>query len=77
MSFREKVVTVLEKVRPALQMDGGDIEVAEILEDEKVVLVRLRGACYGCPMSTMTVKGYVEQTLKEEIPELSEVRLVK
>ncbi len=77
MSLREKVTTLLEKVRPALQMDGGDIELVDVLEDEKIVLVRLRGACYGCPMSTMTIKGYVEQTLKEEVPELSEVRLVK
>ncbi len=77
MSLKERVAAVIEKVRPALQMDGGDIELADVLDEEKVVLVRLRGACYGCPMSTMTIKGYVEQVVREEVPEIGEVRLVK
>lgn len=77
MSLKERVAAVIEKVRPALQMDGGDIELADVLDEEKVVLVRLRGACFGCPMSTMTIKGYVEQVVKEEVPEISEVRLIK
>jgi Fe-S cluster biogenesis protein NfuA len=49
----------------------------DVLADEKAVLVRLKGACFGCPMSTFTIKGYVEQVMKEEIPEITEVRLVK
>jgi len=77
MELKEKVVAALEKVRPALQGDGGDIELVDVLEDEKAVLVRLKGACFGCPMSTYTIKGYVEQVLKQEIPEITEVRLVK
>jgi len=77
MELKEKVVAALEKVRPALQGDGGDIELVDVLADEKAVLVRLKGACFGCPMSTYTIKGYVEQVLKQEIPEITEVRLVK
>ena len=75
MSLREKVEAVIEKVRPALEADGGGIDLVDILEDEKVVLVNLTGACHGCPMSTMTIKGFVEQTMIEEIPEIKEVRL--
>jgi len=77
MELKEKVVAVIEKVRPALQGDGGDIELVDVLAEEKAVLVRLKGACFGCPMSTYTIKGYVEQVMKEEIPEIKEVRLVK
>ena len=77
MDLQERINAVIEKVRPALQADGGDIEVIEILEDEKAVVVQLRGACHGCPMSTMTIKGYVEKVLKEEIPEIEEVRLAE
>lgn len=75
MGLREKVDSVIEKVRPALEADGGGIEVVDIVEDNKVVLVRLQGSCHGCPMSMMTLKGYVEQTLINEIPEINEVRL--
>lgn len=75
MDLKERVSSVIETVRPALQADGGDIEFVDVLEDEKVVLVRLRGACHGCPMSMMTLKGYVEQVVKEQIPEIQEVRL--
>lgn len=77
MDLKEKVEAVIEKVRPALQGDGGDIELVDVLADEKVVLVRLRGACFGCPMSTFTIKGYVEKTLKELVPEITEVRLAQ
>jgi Fe-S cluster biogenesis protein NfuA len=77
MELKEKVSAVIEKVRPALQGDGGDIELVDVLADEKAVLVRLKGACFGCPMSTFTIKGYVEQVMKDEVPEISEVRLVK
>lgn len=75
MDLKERVHSVIEKVRPALEADGGGIELVDVLADEKVVLVNLTGACHGCPMSTMTIKGYVEQTIKEEIPEIKEVRL--
>lgn len=75
MELKEKVNAVIEKVRPALEADGGGIELVDVLAEEKAVLVKLTGACHGCPMSTMTIKGYVEQTMKEEIPEINEVRL--
>ena len=77
MELKEKVSAVIEKVRPALQGDGGDIELVDVLAEEKAVLVRLKGACFGCPMSTYTIKGYVEKVIKEEVPEINEVRLVK
>jgi len=77
MELKEKVAAVIEQVRPALQGDGGDIELVDVLIDEKAVLVRLKGHCFGCPMSTYTIKGYVEQVMKQEIPEISEVRLVQ
>ena len=75
MELKERVQSVIEKVKPALEADGGGIELVEILEDDKVVVVNLTGACHGCPMSTMTIKGYVEKIIKEEIPEIEEVRL--
>ncbi|MBW2039807.1 MAG: NifU family protein [Deltaproteobacteria bacterium] len=69
--MREKVEEVLKKVRPALQADGGDIELVDV--EDGVVKVRLTGACAGCPMSTMTLKMGVERILKEQIPELKKV----
>ncbi len=75
MTLKERVNATIEKVRPPLEADGGGIELVDVLEDEKVVLVKLTGACHGCPMSTMTIKGFVEQTIIEEIPEIKEVRL--
>lgn len=75
MNLKEKVENAIEKVRPGLQRDGGDIEVVDILEDEKVVLVRFSGACGGCPMRNLTLKGFVEQVILEDVPEITEVRL--
>jgi len=75
MELKERVSSVIDKVKPTLEADGGGIELVDVLEDEKVVVVNLTGACHGCPMSTMTIKGYVEQTIVEEIPEIKEVRL--
>ena len=68
----EEVKQVLEQVRPALQADGGDVELVEITE-EGVVKVRLKGACGSCPMSTMTLKMGIERALKEKIPGIKEV----
>jgi Fe-S cluster biogenesis protein NfuA len=70
--MREKVEAALEKIRPALQADGGDIELVDVIDG--VVKVRLTGACAGCPMSTMTLKMGVERILKEEVPEVKEVQ---
>ena len=77
MDLKEKVNSVIEKVRPALEADGGGIELVEILEEEKAVVVRLTGACHGCPMSLMTIKGYVEKAVQEEVPDIKEVRLAQ
>jgi Fe-S cluster biogenesis protein NfuA len=68
----EKVKNVLNKVRPYLQSDGGDIELVEVTDDN-TVRVRLSGACYGCPYSMQTLKAGVEQALLKEIPEIKEV----
>lgn len=68
----EAVKEVLEQVRPALQADGGDVELVEVTEDG-VVKVRLKGACGSCPMSTMTLKMGIERTLKEKVPGVKEV----
>lgn len=68
---REEVQGVLDKVRPMLQRDGGDVELIEV--DDGVVKVRLVGACGGCPMATMTLKRGIEAKLREEIPEIKEV----
>ncbi len=73
--MREKVETVLNQIRPALQADGGDIELVDITK-EGVVKVRLVGACVGCPMSTMTLALGIERTLKERVPGVKRVEAV-
>ncbi|MCB5255982.1 MAG: NifU family protein [Candidatus Cloacimonetes bacterium] len=72
MIDREKLEAVLDKVRPSIQADGGDVELINIREDN-VVEVRLKGACNGCPMATLTLKAGIERIVKEEIPEVVEV----
>ncbi len=69
---REKIEKVLDKIRPAIQADGGDVELINVREDN-VVEVRLKGACNGCPMATLTLKAGIERIVKEEIPEVVEV----
>jgi Fe-S cluster biogenesis protein NfuA len=69
--MRDKVEKVLEKIRPLLQRDGGDIQLVDVVDG--VVKVKLQGACGSCPMSTMTLKMGVEKQLKQEIPEIKEV----
>ena len=71
--MKEKVQQVIEEIRPALQRDGGDIELVNVSEDDGVVTVRLTGACRGCPMSQMTLKMGVEDELKRKVPEVSSV----
>lgn len=73
--MREKVEAALEKVRPHLQADGGDIELVEVGEDG-VVKVRLTGACKGCPMSQQTLKHGVEKVLIKMVPEVTAVESV-
>ena len=69
--MREKVEKSLEKIRPSLQADGGDVELVEVKDG--TVKVRLTGACGGCPMSQMTLKMGIERVLKKDIPEIKEV----
>ncbi len=72
--MKEKVLELIEKIRPNLQADGGDIELVSI--DDGVVKVRLTGACSHCPMSQMTLKLGVEAFLKENMPEVKSVESV-
>lgn len=69
--MKEKVLAALNKIRPMLQRDGGDVELVEVIDG--VVKVRLQGACAGCPMSQMTLKNGIERFLKQEIPEIKSV----
>jgi len=68
----EQVKAVLELIRPALQNDGGDVELVDVTPDG-IVKVKLVGACGHCPMSTMTLKMGIEKTLKEKVPGVKEV----
>ena len=70
--MKEKVEAALNKVRPSLQADGGDVQLIEVTDDG-VVKVKLMGACSGCPMSQMTLKMGIEKILKQEVPEVKEV----
>lgn len=72
--MEDRVKAAIEKIRPMLQRDGGDIELVAI--EGNVVKVRLKGACSGCPMSQMTLKGAVEKSIKEEVPEIESVESV-
>ncbi|MEJ2738363.1 MAG: NifU family protein [Dehalococcoidia bacterium] len=69
--MKEKVIEALSEIRPALQADGGDVELVDI--DDGVVKVRLKGACGSCPMSTMTLKNGIERLLKERVPDVKEI----
>ena len=69
--MREKIEAALDKIRPALRADGGDVELVDVKDG--VVTVRLTGACGGCPMSTMTLKMGVERIVREEVPEVKEL----
>ena len=71
-TLKEKVSDVLKDVRPALQADGGDVELVDV-DDEGVVQVRLQGACSCCPMAQMTLKMGIERHLKSKVPEVKEV----
>lgn len=72
-SVTERVQGVIQRIRPLLQADGGDIELVKFDESTGVVSVRLRGACSGCPGAAMTLKMGVERHMKERVPEVKEV----
>ena len=73
--FRQRVEEVLGKIRPQLQADGGDIELVDI--EDRVVKVRLTGACKGCPMAAYTLQLGVERVLKQQVPEVERVEAVQ
>jgi Thioredoxin-like proteins and domains len=71
-SVRERVEAALERIRPAVQMDGGDVQLVDVSEDG-VVTVQLMGACGGCPMSMLTLKAGIERIIKAQVPEVTEI----
>lgn len=73
--MKEQVQKALEKIRPNLQADGGDVELIDVGEDG-VVKVRLTGACHGCPMAQMTLKNGIEKFLMQEVPSVKSVTSV-
>ena len=73
--MRDQVQAALEKVRPTLQRDGGDVVLVDVTDDG-IVKVQLTGACKGCPMSQVTLKDGIEKFLKSEVPEVKSVESV-
>jgi Fe-S cluster biogenesis protein NfuA len=74
MVSKEQIEVVLEKVRAGLRSEGGDIEFVDIKDN--VMYIKLKGACGTCPMSTLTLKNWVEANIKREIPEITAVHAV-
>jgi Fe-S cluster biogenesis protein NfuA len=72
--MRDQVQEMINRIRPSLQADGGDVEFVDV--QDGVVKLRLKGACVGCPMSQMTLKHGIERFLKQEIPEVKSVESV-
>jgi Fe-S cluster biogenesis protein NfuA len=73
--MKERVQAAIDKIRPMLQQDGGDVELVDVIDG--IVTVRLQGACSGCPMSQMTLRNGIERFLKEQIPEIKSVQAAK
>ncbi len=71
-SIKERVQKVIDTIRPQIQGDGGDVEFVDI-DDNNVVTVRLTGACVGCPMAQLTLKGGIERIVKQQVPEVTAV----
>jgi Fe-S cluster biogenesis protein NfuA len=71
-NVKERVIKALERVRPYLQSDGGDIDLIDVTDDG-IVKVKLTGACHGCPYSVQTLKAGVEQAIMKEVPEIKRV----
>ena len=71
-ALRKSVAEIIKELRPAVQSDGGDIELVDV-NDAGIVSVRLHGACVGCPSSTMTLKYGIEQTLRNRLPQIKQV----
>jgi Fe-S cluster biogenesis protein NfuA len=71
-SIKEKVQTVIDLIRPAVQADGGDIELVDV-DPKGIVQIRFHGACHGCPSSTMTLQDVIERHVREKVPEVTQV----
>ena len=71
-SVKERVQGVINLIRPAVQADGGDIELVDV-DAGGVVQIRFHGACHGCPSSTMTLQIGIERSLREKVPEVTQV----
>jgi Fe-S cluster biogenesis protein NfuA len=76
MSIKDKVEEGLNRIRPALMRDGGNVDLVAVDEENKIVKVRLTGACGTCPMAQMTLKNGVEASLRELIPDLKAVEAI-
>lgn len=74
-AMKEKVQEALDQIRPAIQMDGGDVELVDVT-DENVVQLRLMGACHGCPMSMLTLQAGIERVIKARVPEIVGVEAI-
>jgi Fe-S cluster biogenesis protein NfuA len=74
--MKEQIAALIQKVRPMLQADGGDVEFVDFNEKTGVVTVKLKGACGSCPMATMTLKNGIEKFLKEQIPQITSVEKI-
>ncbi len=73
--MKEKIQKVIDQVRPMLQADGGDVELVDVVD--KIVKVRLKGACGCCPMAVMTLKQGIEARMKQQVPEVEAVEQVQ
>tara|TARA_R110002072_G_scaffold42064_21_gene119109 strand:+ start:432825 stop:433082 length:258 start_codon:yes stop_codon:yes gene_type:complete len=74
-TLHERVAFVIDRIRPAVQNDGGDIELVEVT-DTGIVRIKMHGACVGCPSSDMTLRIGIERNLKDRIPEITAVEAV-
>lgn len=73
--MRDRVEHVINRIRPAVQMDGGDIELVDVTDG--IVKLRLVGSCHGCPSSMMTLKAGIERAIQAEVPEVKSVEAVE
>ncbi len=76
MTIRDRIETSLESIRPALHVDGGDVEFVDFDDQQGVVQLRLVGACGACPISSLTVKHGIERRIKAAVPEVREVQAI-
>lgn len=73
--MKERIQEALDQIRPAIQMDGGDVELVDVTE-ENIVQLRLMGACHGCPMSMLTLQAGIERVIKARVPEVQAVEAI-